>query len=517
MVRLATSDTYLHTIEQELLRSPLWDYLKYDDAGDLWINSLRIRDVVSLYGSPLEIHDMTIMKKRADWWRGLVAHIASDVGYTGSFSFYYASKANMSLPYVSNAYKYGWFAETSSVQDLLHLKKMHKAGLISQQIPIICNGFKFQTHSLQSEEIKSTITFQDPGYECESLPDHYAQEIVSFHDQGFSILPILDSGELDYFSRAVSEGEMSVGLRLKFGLVRDDEHMSRSVSRHGMEWNELVDQAHRIQQHKHLKLKMLHLMVSAAEITPVDDLVESLLYGAEKYFELKLLHPELSQLNIGGGIPPVSSGYDYELFLSRLLSGLIRLGKKFNCDLPEIVFEFGSFLAEECGFYVHRMLQRKHNSLTDTPGLLQWAIIDGGLMAELPDMFITNKKFVVLAGNHAHEKGGEFVLGDLSCDSDGRYPRKKSSDHAIVLPDVEDLLLVFANVGAYQKMLSGAGGAHHCGILNAAQVVIEEVEGEIQARYIPRQTSEEYAAQLGYEIVRPQTKPIHKPWWSFAK
>ncbi len=516
-MKLSPSQSYVSEIQNFLSGSHLRDYLRYDEHGDLWINKLRVKDAVAKYGTPLEIHDMGIMKQRAVYWREKIREIAKDVEYTGDFALFYASKANMALSYVLNAYREGWLAETSSAQDLVHILQLHQKGLIGYGLPIICNGFKFPVLSQVSDQDNAStgITFVNDGQATVPLPYLYAEYIVKLFKLGFHIMPILDAGEVEYFAEQIDNGTMDVGLRMKFGIVHDDEHLARGVSRHGMSWDEISEVARVVDKAENLQLKMLHMMVSAAEVVPIDELVMSLLYGAEKYFELKKQYPSLQYLNVGGGIPPLASGYDYDVYLQRLLSGINRMAVEYGCEAPIVVFEFGSFLTDESGFLVHRVLQRKHNSVSDNEGDLRWAIVDGGLMAELPDMFITKKKFPVLAGNNGNETSSRYVLGDLTCDSDGRYPSKNAEEKFVVLPDADDQLVVFACVGAYQKMLGGAGGAHHCGLLNPGQLILEEEDGEILARYIPPQTEEEYAASLGYgELAHTSVQP-RKAWWKF--
>ena len=42
--------TYLEAIQKAWGGLAIWDYLRYDAAGDLWINSLRVRDALVRFG-----------------------------------------------------------------------------------------------------------------------------------------------------------------------------------------------------------------------------------------------------------------------------------------------------------------------------------------------------------------------------------------------------------------------------------------------------------------------------------
>jgi hypothetical protein len=54
-------------------------------------------------------------------------------------------------------------------------------------------------------------------------------------------------------------------------------------------------------------------------------------------------------------------------------------------------------------------------------------------------------------------------------------------------------------VGAYQEILSGVRGAHHCGLLEALELIVERgADGVRQVRLTPRQTWRDAAHVLGY-------------------
>jgi arginine decarboxylase len=475
-----TPNTYISELRQKMGVSPLWDYLGYDESGNLWINDLRVTDAILEYGSPLEIHDLTILRRRALSWTALTQEIAREIGYNGGFSYFYASKANMMLPYTLAAYRAGWHIETSSVQDLEHLSFLDQQGTFDRRSQIYCNGYKLK----MSER---------------GMPSEYAEKIVEMHESGFDITPILDSGELEYFSSVGLKRAMPVGIRMKFGKVRNDDELSNLVSRHGMEWAEVQIAADKIAETQSLYLTVFHCMTGAAETIAIDQLVASLLFAARKYFQLKQKHPSLRYFDIGGGIPPMISQYNYRNFLDRFLSGLKNLSHEFRLEAPAVVFELGSFLAEESGFLVHSVIQSRQTGDNDKKKPEYWNIIDGGLMAELPDVYITDKSFPVFAATGANNLTERVVLGDLSCDTDGRYPRKTAKETFVLLPkNQEKQVVVFAGVGSYQKMLGGAGGAHHCGILEAGKLIVEDFSGKTCYHFIPAQSSDDVADRLGY-------------------
>jgi arginine decarboxylase len=466
--------SYREFITGFLEKSVFSEYMHYDENGDLWFREFKIGDLVREYGSPLEICDSRLLQERGFEWKQIVRKAAATVGYTGSFDYYYASKANMSFEYANSAFASGWHSETSSAQDLEHLLWMYQNGFIGLDLKILCNGFK--------------------------LPA-YVSMICTMHSLGFDITPVLDSGELDYFSSMQFKKPLSVGVRLKFGKVTNDAELAGFVSRHGMEWNELVQTVERIEDRKDMIVTTFHAMVGAAENIPVHQFVDSLTFAVDKYFRLKKQCSTLTYFDIGGGIPPKHSGYDYEKFLEGFLSEVEKKANEYDLEPPVIVFELGSYLADESEFLIHTVLDRKVNSSSKSGEQEVWTTIDGGLMAELPDMLFVGKDFSVFAANNIDNPICTARLGDLSCDVDGRYPTKKAEQDTIFLPDTErETYIVIGPVGAYQRMLSGAGGAHHCGIMNPGRLIFEKKGTETVSRFIPPQQPEQYKELLGYSL-----------------
>lgn len=95
-----------------------------------------------------------------------------------------------------------------------------------------------------------------------------------------------------------------------------------------------------------------------------------------------------------------------------------------------------------------------------------------------------------------------MVLGGRrTCDSDDFYPRP--GDPPLVLPLIgpqadPPLHVAFFGTGAYQAMLSGEGGAHHCLAPEAPKVIIEERDGALTTTVIPEQRWEDVLVDLGY-------------------
>lgn len=492
---------YKDVIREKTGASRMWDYLSYNEAGELELNHVPFMALIERYSTPLEVVDTTIIGKRFNEWQHIVHTAADKAQYPGDFEYFYASKANMSAEITTSAYAAGWQAETSGAQDLANIHWLYRHGLVDNNLKIICNGFKLppQAYGQRTNDTDRAL----PGVEFIDSPTErtnevsYADYITHMRALGFDITPILDSGELDYFAQKSEIPPMNVGLRLKFGKVQNDEELAAQVSRHGMSWEELQESADKIDSTEHLNLTTFHAMVGAAETIPVDTFAESVIFAAGKYFELKKNHASLTHFNIGGGVPPLSTNYDHEGLMEKIMLGIREKADAAGLPAPTLMFEFGSFVASEAGFHAFKVVQSKNNNPGGTEP--DWAIIDGGLMAAIPDMLLIDKSdFPILAANNANQQAQAVKLGDLTCDSDGQFPPKSVEGQTVALPEGEDNHIVICGVGAYQEILAGIRGAHHCGLLEAAEVVITERDGKKTIYSQPRQTSGTAQQLLGY-------------------
>lgn len=95
-----------------------------------------------------------------------------------------------------------------------------------------------------------------------------------------------------------------------------------------------------------------------------------------------------------------------------------------------------------------------------------------------------------------------FILGDLTCDSDGRWPTKdmeKKGTKGILVPVSEkEQLMVIVATKAYGEQLTGVGGVGHCGLMELVELIIEEIDGKPNGRLVPRQGYKEARELLGY-------------------
>ena len=501
---------YRQAVTELYAGTHIWDHVRYDEAGDLWVNDLRLADAVAACATPLEVVDTTVIERRCTEWMALTRSVAAEIGYAGRLNYLYASKANMAAEVTHAAYRSGWHAETSSTQDLRHLEWLRRHGLLPEGMRVVCNGFKLPPPGAEAAErttdpaagAPSAVPPSSGGRLAVPRADRlalgvdgsYAATIVRLRREGWRIEPILDAGELPYF--AAAGVPLDVGLRLKFGRVVDRPSLAACVSRFGLSPEQLASAAAAVAAAPNVTLTTLHAMVGAAEEIPLPEMVAAYRVAGAIWSELRAAHPTLIEINLGGGVPPLSENYDHAGLVRGVLTALAEAAAAAGVPSPDVTYELGSLVAEEAGIHVFGVLQTKDND--DRP--VDWALIDGGLMAAIPDMLLIDKSFRMLATRGADRPARALRLGDVTCDSDGRYPPKRcGEDAAILLPEGDDVQVAILGVGAYQEILSGVRGAHHCGLLEALELIVERgADGVRQVRLTPRQTWRDAAHVLGY-------------------
>jgi arginine decarboxylase len=164
------------------------------------------------------------------------------------------------------------------------------------------------------------------------------------------------------------------------------------------------------------------------------------------------------------------------------------------------VGEFGRYTCADHGVHIFSVGRTKRGHAGQPP----WYLLDGSLMVALPDILIVeNQQFIALPLNHLEATSAPAVLGGRrTCDSDDFYPRSGSPPLHLPLidslQDDEPLLLAFFGTGAYQAMLSGEGGAHHCLAPEAPRLIFEQRDGALATRMIGEQSWESVLNDLGY-------------------
>jgi arginine decarboxylase len=175
--------------------------------------------------------------------------------------------------------------------------------------------------------------------------------------------------------------------------------------------------------------------------------------------------------------------------------------------MPDLIGEFGRYTVATHSVFLLEVGATKAGQ----PGQPDWYLVNGSMMVSLPDsILVDGQEFVILPLDGWERPAREARLaGRRTCDSDDVYPRPHRAP--LVLPEAgEGVVIAICGVGAYQQMISGRGGAHHCLSPEPARVIITEHEGRLVSRYVPQQDQATIMRLLGYQ---PQSThaPAERP------
>lgn len=477
MGQCAGTETYLDYLHARYPRSAasgqLNDTLSVR-GGRLHFRDLDLYALVKGYGSPLELVYTPLITERVARMIAIFAEARAATGYTGDFIYANATKANVAEEVIRHALLGGAHYETSSAYDLDIARLLWRHGILPPERLIINNGFKIPS---------------------------YAARIKALRREGYvNILPVFDGPEeLDTF--ADFELPLIVGLRQRIDKgVTTRAQLDRVESRFGMGFAELLNEAGRIAARPNLSLRLYHAMLGS-QLDDEEAFVASLLFAVECYCTLKEAHPALEYFDFGGGVPvPYSLDFDFDYghFARLLLGGVRAVCARRGVPEPTIIGEFGRYTTAEHGAHLFRVVEEKPTALGDA----HWYIVDSSLMVALPDSWGIGQKFIVLPLNGFDRPVRQVWLGGLTCDSDDVY-REAGTPGYLALPETvagEDLYLGFFGTGAYQEMLSGVRGVHHCLLPEAKELIIERDprSGALTRRVMHGQSSAAVLAALGY-------------------
>jgi arginine decarboxylase len=458
------------------------DFLRVHD-GQLHFRDLNLYATAREYGSPLELVYTPLIAERVQRMIAIFAEARAALGYQGGFVYANATKANVAEEIIRHAMQAGAHYETSSSYDIDIARLLWRQGLLPGDRLILNNGFKIGT---------------------------YADNIKALRREGYAnVLPIFDSpAEIATF--ASFELPLIVGLRQRIERgVLNLAQLTEVESRFGMGFAELLDQADRIATMPNMTLKLYHAMLGS-QLDDEAAFVNSLLFAVDCYCTLKARHPSLEYFDFGGGVPvPYSLDFDFDYagFARRLLRGVQEVCARRGVAEPTIVGEFGRYTTAEHGAHLFRVVEEKPTTNPEA----SWYIIDSSLMVALPDSWGIDQKFIVLPLNGYDRPTRSAWLGGLTCDSDDVY-REPGTPGYLTLPAVrpeEELYLGFFGTGAYQEMLSGVRGVHHCLLPEAKELIIERDGGHETRRVLSAQSSDLILAALGYGRYLPaRTHPM---------
>ena len=353
--------------------------------------------------------------------------------------------------------------ETSSAYDMPIIKELNASGLLPKDKYIICNGYKRPM---------------------------YQEFIVELIQDGFeNIIPILDSKrEINYYKEHLTT-KTKIGIRIA---SEEEPSFEFYSSRLGIRYKDILQfYKDQIENDERFELNMLHFFINSG----IRDTVyywSELSKCLQVYCDLKKICPELSSLNIGGGLPIKNSlafEFDYEYMIEEIIRQIKTFCNQQGVEEPDIFTEFGSFTVGESGATLYSIIDLKQQNDTEN-----WYMIDSSFITTLPDTWGINQRFILLAVNNWDKQYVPVNLGGLTCDSMDYY-NSEAHTNQVFLPkimstDKQPLYVGFFHTGAYQEALSGYGGTQHCLVPAPKHVLIDRDEdGKITTKLFAKEQS----------------------------
>ncbi|MGA8853057.1 MAG: arginine decarboxylase [Christiangramia sp.] len=442
------------------------------EGTHLKFHDIDLMDLVKKYGAPLKFTYLPKISQNIGRAKGWFKSAIEKHDYKGTYNYCYCTKSSHFEHVLNEALKNDIHIETSSAFDINIVEKLKKAGKISDDRWVICNGFK---------------------------RDQYIENISRLLNGGHkNCLPVIDNyEELDLLSEKI-DGKFQVGIRIA---SEEEPKFEFYTSRLGIGYKNIVPFYNKqIKENDQVELKMLHFFINTG-IRDTAYYWNELNKCLKVYIALKRVAPHLDSLNIGGGFPIKNSlafDYDYAYMVDEIINQIKLTCEEAEVDVPNIFTEFGSFTVGESGGAIYEVLYQKQQNDRE-----KWNMINSSFITTLPDTWAISKKFVMLAVNRWNDEYERVLLGGLTCDSDDYYNSEQHTN-AIYLPKFrkeKPLYIGFFNTGAYQDTIGGFGGLQHCLIPQPKHILIDRDEnGELTTRlFSEQQNSEDMLSILGYD------------------
>jgi len=447
----------------------------------LQFHGIDLQKLVQKYGTPLKF---TYLPKISDniqrakkWFNSAM----EKHNYAGKYHYCYCTKSSHFEHVLNEALKNDIHIETSSAFDINIVEHLKKAGKITKDTYVICNGFK---------------------------RDQYIQNIAKLINDGHrNCIPIIDNyEEINLLGEAI-EGKFQIGIRIA---SEEEPKFEFYTSRLGIGYKNIVPFFNQsIKPNDQVELKMLHFFINTG-IRDTAYYWNELLKCLKVYISLKRVCPTLDSLNIGGGFPIKNSlayEYDYEYMVDEIIHQIGQACDEAGVDVPNIFTEFGSFTVGESGGNIYEVLYQKQQNDRE-----KWNMINSSFITTMPDSWAISKRFIMLAINRWNEEYERVLLGGLTCDSDDYYNSEQHMN-AIYLPKYKKdkpLYIGFFNTGAYQETIGGFGGLQHCLIPHPKHILINKDEdGNIKTSvFAEQQTAGEFLSILGYGSKKSEDVPV---------
>lgn len=428
--------------------------------GDLFIGKHRALDLVREFGTPLQVFLPEVATKRTERVIKAFYDAIGEAKYPCPFTYFYPLKANQRKCLVEAVVAGGAQLETSSTNELALVRSLYQS---TNRPRIICNGPK---------------------------PDDYIELIETMYREGWDIVPIFnDEAELYRFANYPG----AVGIRLDLEVKSRVGDWQKKHNYFG------ISEKRALSLPSMRKLVMIHYHLSS-QMDQVDRVSIPVIRAIEVYAKLQKRHPNLHQLNIGGGagLPYTKIPfYSTEEAAQRVVAAVRKTAEKLGIDPPTLMCEWGQHVVAPAQVTIFKVIRAKR--IEKRAGAKFWYAIDGSFMSNLPDSWGITQAWHVTPIDRLDARTLVPVwFSGSTCDSGDQYPSENyktgKRPKAPLLPlykEGEDYYVAFFDTCAYQDPL----GSNHCLLPRPARLLLR---GSEKMLLQPRETTEDIGRRFGW-------------------
>jgi arginine decarboxylase len=414
---------------------------------ELFFHELNLMELIETYGTPLKFTYLPIISRNIQQAKIWFQQAFVNNEYKGKYHYGYCTKSSHFKHVVEEALTNDIFLETSSAFDMPIIDHLNKEGKFPKDKMVVCNGFKREL---------------------------YKQYIVDMIHDGFTnIIPVLDTKEeFNYYEDHLDQ-PVQLGLRIAAEEQPDSQFYT---SRLGIRSEDILDfYKSKIAKAPNFKVTMLHFFINSG-ITDSPYYWNELERHVTLYCKFKKINPDLTLLDIGGGLPFKNSltfDFDYEYMIDEIVKRIKEICAEHQVEQPDIVTEFGKYTVAESSGILYKVVGRKIQNDRE-----KWMMLDGSFITNLPDVWALNQRYILLPINNWQHEYDRVNLGGITCDGMDYYNQEAHVNN-IFMPNTRKVqYLGFFNTGAYQESLSGYGGIHHCLLPTPKHVIINKNHDE---------------------------------------
>lgn len=378
-------------------------------------------EIVKSVSTPITIFNRKRIANNVIKVKKEINNMLKKSNYNNKFKYAYATKANYLKCVIDEVVKYVDCLEFSSEVDLKIAEYLYNNRKIDNKYEIICNGIKTKK---------------------------YIEEIIRLKKKGLNIIPIIDNqDELNVFLKYLKYDDVTINIGIR---VNVDYIYIKRKSRFGIPVNELDNILNTIRNKDNISLKILHFHTDYSN--NIDEYCSLIYNYFEIYLKIVKKSNSLNTIDIGGGLPVENFSISD---LNKLEKTIKEINKKFyfnNINQPSIIIEYGKYTVSNAFDNIYKVISKKVINGD------YYYVLDSSIMNFLPDVWGINKKFKFIPLNYRYKEYKKVYLCGLTCDPDDIYGPVDMP----LIDDNEELYISALNIGAYQQMISGYKGAHHC-------------------------------------------------------